>query len=94
MEIVTLRVRRIGRSQQMALPELDETAGSDEESIELMSGDGTTVPAIALQRGALELAKPRSGPLLIVDDDATTYVPTNWRITRTARALLVLERLS
>jgi N-methylhydantoinase A len=94
IEIVTLRVRRIGRAAAIELPDaLDRQHGS-EESIELVDDSGTSVRAFAVPRSQFDSGVARSGPLLVIDDEATTYIPPSWSARRADHGTLVLERRS
>jgi N-methylhydantoinase A len=91
VEIVTLRVRRIGRSPELRLPELPAaTEGSHNAVTDLMTEAGP-MRAQLVSRGDL-VPRPRSGPLLLVDAEATTYVPPEWRATGRGDGSVVLER--
>jgi N-methylhydantoinase A len=91
VEIVTLRVRRIGRASQVRLPDLSPAAAR-QQSATIVTGDGRPVRAPALTRSALPGAARRSGPLLIVDPDATTYLPPGWCVSLLPGGTLILEQ--
>ncbi|MDB5290119.1 MAG: hypothetical protein JWL69_1360 [Phycisphaerales bacterium] len=91
IEIVTLRVRRIGRTAEMRLPELHAAdAGSAEVATDLMSEAGP-VRAGVISRADL-VARSKSGPLLLVDAEATTYVPPGWQAAGHRDGSIVLAR--
>jgi N-methylhydantoinase A len=92
IEIVTLRVRRIGYAAPVQLPDEHEAGSAAPELTTLVLGDGTSIAAMALRRGALPRSTSQGGPLLVVDDEATTYVPPNWSVTRAEFGTLLLER--
>ncbi|HEX8913059.1 MAG TPA: hydantoinase/oxoprolinase family protein [Humisphaera sp.] len=77
IEIVTLRLRRIGRVAAVELPEITPEAGG---------ADGVVTRRELLRRG------PTAGPFLLVDDEATTYVPIDWTAACDARGIVVLSR--
>jgi N-methylhydantoinase A len=79
VEIVTLRIRRVGRRPAVALPSLvDSPHGGEGIEEKLTDGAGTRVPARVVRRSNLVEAS-ESGPLLLIDQEATTYVPPAWR---------------
>jgi N-methylhydantoinase A len=92
IEIVTLRVRRIGSAPAVDLPEDQSEAAVTQEPIELVTADGTSKQARALTRYSLPRNEPQPGPLLIVDGEATTYIPVQWSATRMRFGTLVLTR--
>ena len=76
VEIVTLRLRRMGRARRLSLPPLAPTPDTARD-VDLAGADGRTMPATAVSRGGL-VGCAMPGPLLLVDPEATTYVPTGW----------------
>jgi N-methylhydantoinase A len=91
IEIVTLRVRRIGRAAAIELPEESGASPHAQETIELVTGEGETTRAAAVRRAGLRPGRKRHGPLLVIDDEATTYVPPVWSVTRAGFGALVIE---
>jgi N-methylhydantoinase A len=90
IEIVTLRVRRIGRTAEMWLPELHAAeAGSAQVATDMVSEDGPA-RADVISRANL-ISRSKSGPLLLVDAEATTYVPPGWQATGQRNGSVVLE---
>jgi N-methylhydantoinase A len=77
MQIVTLRIRRIGHAPQLTLPPLAPDASGAGEAAVILP-DGSTSAAPALPRAALLARGGSAGPLLLLDDEATTFVPPGW----------------
>jgi N-methylhydantoinase A len=77
IEIVTLRIRRIGRVPEVVLPAITPEAG----------GDG-----LAFTRGQLLHRGGAAGPFLLVDDEATTYVPAGWSATCDGRGIVTIAK--
>jgi N-methylhydantoinase A len=94
IEIVTLRVRRFGRAAHVELPRFMARAG-EKRSTQLVVGAGQLVQAEVYDRAALcGAASPRSGPFLVIDPEATTYVPLGWGAAAREDGTLILERTS
>jgi N-methylhydantoinase A len=80
VEIVTLRLRRIGKSIDLAL------AGVHEEPLphghlretDVVDSSGETIRTVVLTRGQLATIGRCVGPALLVDPDATSFVPRGW----------------
>ena len=81
VEIVTLRIRLEGPAPR--LPELLRTTGESTSSSELPEG--------VVHRDDLRDRAAVSGPVVIVQDDATTYVPAGWRGAGDSAGNLLLE---
>jgi N-methylhydantoinase A len=92
VELVTLRLRRIGEAPALSLPVV-APAASTNRSVSLVNPAGETVRATALERGAL-VGKSVPGPLLLVDPEATTFVPEHWTATGHERGWVLLEQRS
>ena len=81
IEIVTLRVRRLGRRPSVRLPELEhDTSVSPIDRRRVILPDGSPHAAPALPRARLRAAGITTGPLLMIDPEATTFVPPNWSV--------------
>jgi N-methylhydantoinase A len=89
-ELVTLRLRRVGETPALSLP-LVAPAPSTGRMVSLVNPAGRTVGATALERGAL-VGQSVPGPLLVVDPEATTFVPENWTATGHERGWVLLAR--
>jgi N-methylhydantoinase A/oxoprolinase/acetone carboxylase beta subunit len=90
VEIVTLRVRRIGLSPAITLPPV-EAEPVDLGFTPLVDAQGQTVRAASLRRGNLPIGEIRCGPLLIVDPEATTFVPRDFSCRIIEQGTLILE---
>jgi N-methylhydantoinase A len=90
VELVTLRLRRIGQAQALELPVLSRTPGTT-RTVTLTDAEGKRVRATAVERGAL-VGESRAGPLLVIDPEATTFVPQDWAATGHERGWVLLER--
>jgi N-methylhydantoinase A len=78
IEIVTLRIRRIGTVPSVRLPPIDRRERADSRMASIIDVDGAERPAKCVDRVALLRAGPTAGPLLLIDAEATTYVPAPW----------------
>jgi N-methylhydantoinase A len=80
VEIVTVRVRRIGRGAEIRLPVLDVSSEPTEaRETRLIAAESQEVSARVFTRSGLLRNGPVVGPLLLIDPEATAYVPPNWR---------------
>ena len=77
IEIVTLRVRRFGQPPRVTLPRLAAPAASTAREVEMVDATGRPHLGRAVGRSEL-LIGDLDGPFLIVDAEATTYVPPGW----------------
>jgi N-methylhydantoinase A len=93
MEVVTLRIRRTARQPALTLPAV-ATAAPVRERVRLVDGDGTPREADAMNRAALLAAGPTAGPLLLIDPEATAFVPQGWAATADAAGAVLLNRAS
>lgn len=92
-EIVTLRVRRTGPAPTLTLPRLSETKMPHEDrEIELVLKDASVARARAISRSSLLGAGPMQGPLLLIDAEATAYLPPNWGARANSDGSVILER--
>jgi N-methylhydantoinase A len=89
VEVVTLRLRRIGHVPDVSLPILE--GGATRREVKLVDSRGNEVDAIAVNRAAL-VGVSLAGPLLVIDPEATTFVPESWVATGDARGWVVLTR--
>ena len=79
IEIVTLRVRRIGKHAEVSLPAIEvEQSVRGSTSTSLYDASGVMQDAPVVTRGALLEVGQMDGPLLIVDPTATAFVPDGW----------------
>jgi N-methylhydantoinase A len=93
IEIVTLRLRRTGRAEAVTLPELARGAPALADSGSIVLSDGTDASAAILERAAILASRsPIDGPILIADNEATTFVPPRWRASAQSNGTLMLSR--
>ena len=90
VEIVTLRVRRIGRAPALRLPKV---TGSESApvSVRLIVPNGEEQAATALTRSAIFAGGRMRGPLLLIDPGATAYVPTGWTAAANEDGCILLD---
>jgi N-methylhydantoinase A len=91
IEIVTLRLRRVGQAPKITLPKVTGRA-SKRRTTRLILGDGASREVPVLDRAGLVASGPVAGPALLADPDATTFIPPNWTARPTAIGGVVLER--
>jgi N-methylhydantoinase A len=89
IEVVTLRLRRVGHVPEIALPPV-ESSGVRRD-VRLVDGGGREVAAVAVGRGALA-GSSLPGPLLLIDAEATTFVPEGWSAAGDPRGWVVVTR--
>ena len=92
IEVVTLHVRRFGKSPELKLPSLDPAG----PSIDLMSpwidATGVSRPARAIDRRTLLNAGEMRGPFLLIDPEATTLIPEGWTARITGNGIVLASR--
>jgi N-methylhydantoinase A len=96
IEIVTLRVRRIGRAHELQLPRLSGGSGGPPGSqpTSLITSDGASVSARVLTRLALLETGPTEGPALLIDAEATAYVAPKWRATAQENGSVLVTKMT
>jgi len=92
IEIVTLRARRIGHVPELKLPRLYATPDSAPIECQLIDSDGETTGAMALTRAALFSRGQTDGPVLIIDPEATCFIPRGWCVEAWENGSVVAER--
>ena len=92
VEIVTLRIRRVGHVPRLELPEIAGGAGPTMPSARtrLQDAAGKQCDVPVLERRAL-VGRMEPGPFLIIDPEATTYVMAGWAARGMASGSVVLE---
>ena len=90
--MVTLRLRRVGHAPALQLPRIP-AAPTDARRIELCDHRGRIVPATAVARGTLVGTSLR-GPLLLIDAEATTFVPAGWLAQARDDGSVIIEKLA
>ena len=94
IEIVTLRVRRIGKHADLALPEVDVgQSGRQSESTRLCDSSGTVREVPIVSRGDLLRSAATRGPILLLDPTATAFVPEQWNVSATRNGSVLLRRV-
>jgi N-methylhydantoinase A len=91
IEIVTLRVRRIAKVPSVRLPLIDDREPGDERVVRVITADGAEHDSRCLDRRSLLREGPTMGPLLLIDAEATTYVPKEWAATAREHGSVVLS---
>jgi len=98
MEIVTLRVRRIGKSAEVKLPTLSSTGYQPVSPIIehglVAHATGEKSQASVFTRSDLLKNGPTPGPFLLIDPQATAYIPPNWTATAHDNGSIVAARLA
>jgi N-methylhydantoinase A len=93
IEIVTLRVRRFGRVPELKLPGIPrDNAGEEAAPARLIDSTGHEHVARALTRSGLLASGQTSGPLLVIDPEATTFVPPHWGARTFEDGGVILEK--
>ena len=93
-EIVTLRVRRIGHVAKLRMPPLHQSADrSRRPEADVTLGDGVTTRAPVMTRAGMPPDRVTPGPLLLVDPEATAFVPPGWQARAGADGSIILERI-
>jgi N-methylhydantoinase A len=90
VEIVTLRIRRVGYRPGMELPKVEATQPVS-AGIRLIDQGGVLREARALRRSDL-IELREIGPFLMIDPEATALVPTGWYATGNSDGSIVLDR--
>jgi len=91
IEIVTLRARRIGRAAEMTLPRI--ATGTDSAvTCQIIERDGESKAAQAFTRSVLLATGLASGPVLIIDPEATCFVPRGWSVVAREDGSVIADR--
>ena len=95
IEIVTLRVRRVGHAPRVTLPRVDPQMPPHAvvRIAEVVDAKGKTVHAAVLTRGQMAWAGKSFGPGLLVDAEATTFVPEGWLARAQGDGSVIVERM-
>ena len=92
IEIVTLRIRRIGRLPKLALPKLARGTSVQLPPARVIGSDGTEYPSRVCRRSDLPVGERLAGPILLVDAQATTFIPKRWSAVADENGSVLLER--
>jgi len=95
IEIVTLRVRRIGHAPQVQLPRVDPQMPPHAvvRVAEVIDAKGKPVHAAVLTRGQMAWAGKSPGPALLIDAEATTFIPDGWMARAQGDGSVIIERM-
>ena len=79
MEIVTLRIRRVGHAPPLRLPVVRATERNvAPPSADLVTAAGSKATVPVLSRAGLIGDRAVPGSLLLIDAEATAFIPPNW----------------
>jgi N-methylhydantoinase A len=90
IELVTLRLRRVGHGVSVELPRVTVVAG-EVRDVSIVGPDGVAADAKTYTRAALLHAASARGPLLLTDSTATAYVPRGWGVTTREDGTVIAE---
>ena len=93
VEIVTLRIRRVGKRPALVLPAPTRRVTHQGEAVDLFTTSGASVRAAVRSRAEILAEGETGGPLLALDDEATTYVPQGWEAGAQQTGTLVVKRI-
>lgn len=92
VEIVTLRIRRIGKIPPLQLPPHVHKKAEGDLTYDLVLEDGKISAGRAYSREALSEDLPVVGPFLLIDAQSTTFVPPGWLARIDAQGIVSLGR--
>ncbi|HSV15040.1 MAG TPA: hydantoinase/oxoprolinase family protein [Tepidisphaeraceae bacterium] len=90
IELVTLRVRRVGHGVNVALPPITRSATVEPRDVSIITPDGVRTIAKAYTRTALRQSTT-TGPMLLIDPTATAYIPAGWRAKTQSTGVVLLN---
>jgi N-methylhydantoinase A len=95
IELVTLRVRRVGHAPKVELPAIQPQVPPQAvvRETELLDATGISVRAAVFTRAQLAWAGRQAGPMLLIDAEATTFVPAGWMARAEKNGAVLVERL-
>lgn len=82
VEVVTLRLRRVGRSPQVTLPPIEPDPSPPAQMSELAH----------YRRAQLIAAGTASGPFVLADVDCTAFVPAGWAAMAQSNGIIICRR--
>ncbi|MGB7157539.1 MAG: hydantoinase/oxoprolinase family protein, partial [Tepidisphaeraceae bacterium] len=96
VEVVTLRVRRVGHEPAVSLAPIAPATGrySGIRVAQVIDEEGRTVQASVLRRDELVALGRQPGPALLIDPEATTFVPARWVAESSPNGIVTLKRLA
>jgi 5-oxoprolinase (ATP-hydrolysing) len=92
MEIVTLRVRRVGEAARVTPSRVAPRAPSG-SSTKITLADGREVAAPVFDRAELASIEGQDGPALLCDPDATAFIPPGWQARSAQSGGVLLRRI-
>ncbi len=92
VEIVNLRLRRIGHRPPFVLPRIARATDSGSpRTTNLIDADGQRVAAAIVKRADL-VDTTAPAPMLLIDPEATTFAPAGWSASGRSDGIVTLER--
>jgi N-methylhydantoinase A len=91
IEVVTVRVRRTGKRPRLTLPSLRAADATDVGEAQLVASSGETAACPVLSRAGVLARGKVDGPALVLDTEATTYVPPGWTAHALDNGTVVLQ---
>ena len=92
VEIVTIRVRRVGTTPQVRLPPVSVDRERRPSRAELVDADAVRKDVPVLTRSDPALSGRVRGPAILADPEATAFIPSQWSATVLADGSSLLER--
>ena len=92
VEVVTLRLRRIGRSPDLQLPPLQAAGGGPSRTTDLTDSAHARRAVRVFSRAELLASGAVPGPVLVLDPEATAYVPQHWTASCLENGSVLLGR--
>jgi N-methylhydantoinase A len=90
IEIVTVRIRRYGRTPALRLPAISHVAQMEKLTRDIVGHDGSIWTIMT--RANLPIGSGVAGPILLIDPEATTLIPLGWTATMNENGSVILER--
>ncbi len=90
MEIVTLRLRRIGVSHDVAFSPLQASSKSNAQT-RIVVPDGNEAEVPVIDRAFIKQSESLAGPALLIDPDSTIFIPNNWIARASEIGSIILE---
>jgi N-methylhydantoinase A len=96
IEIVTLRVRRTGFAARVSLPRIEAEMPpyAVVRETHLIDREANEVRAAVLTRAQMTWAGKSPGPVLLIDPEATTFIPAGWLARAQENGSVLIERLA
>jgi N-methylhydantoinase A len=91
VEVTTLRIRRLGPEPRVTLPPVPHDP-TPPRVADVVDEHGISRPTAIHSRAQLPIDTATPGPLLLLDAEATTYVPAGWAANRSADGTVLLRR--